>query len=367
MVRKLIACVLAVFLAVSFSACGYRELHQRVLIQAVGVDKSSQGYTVTVRAASSQEESGDELYTCQGASVLEALSGLSLTTGREPFYAHNALVVFGKTCGEAGIDDIMDLFIRYHDTRPGVQVYLAEENAAEILSVKQDNQLISTGELQRLSSSGEYNGKAVSVDFLDFVNSGERPGSSPVMPVLGIRQDRVEVLGTAYFQDYRRAGTLTLEETRGFLAIKGELASGELVVEGQDFGMVTLSISRGKTTTQLSFAANGSPSFRTTCTITADISTLSGGVEPDEEFYRQVEEAAVAQLSAEMSAALDKALMEDGCDIFGFGNRISQKYPKRWASLNWDAVMSRCEYQLQVDVTVLRMEQGGLSAGGTSQ
>ncbi len=363
---KRIASVLAVLLCVGLSGCGYRELHQRVLIQAVGVDKSPKGYTVTVRAASSQEEAGDELYTCQGASVLDALSSLSLTTGREPFYAHNALVVFGSTCGEAGIDGIMDFFIRYHDTRPGVPVYFAEGDAAEILSLKQDSGFFPTGELQGLSRSGERNGQAAAVDLLEFVNSGERPGSSPVMPVLGIRQDCAEVLGTAYFREYRWAGTLSLKETRGFLAMKGDLHSGELVVEGRDFGTVTLSIQRGKTTNQLSFAENRSPIFRITCGVTADISAMDGGVKPDEAFYRRVEEAAAAQLSAEMSAALDKALVEDGCDIFGFGNRISQKYPKRWASLDWDAVMSRCEYQLQADVTVLRMEQGGLSAGGMS-
>jgi spore germination protein KC len=364
-VRKITLCALAALLCLELSGCGYRELHQRVLIQAVGVDRSSQGYTVTVRAASSLEDSGDQLYTCQGDSVLEALSSLSLSTGREPFYAHNALVVFGRTCGETGIDDVMDLFIRYHDTRPGVQVYLAEGDASEVLSAKQDGAYLPTGELQTLASSGEYNGKAVSVDFLELVNSGERPGSSPVLPVLGVRGDRVEVLGTAYFQDYRWAGTLSLEETRGFLALKGDLHRGEVVVEDRNFGTVTLSIARGKTTNRLSFASNGSPAFQTQCKITADISTLSGGVEPDEEFYQSVEEAAAAQLQGEMASALTKALLKNGCDIFGFGNRISQQYPKRWASLDWDAAMSRCDYEIQVEVTVLRMEQGSLSAGGT--
>ena len=362
--RKIALLSLTLALCAALSGCGYRELDQRVLIQAVGVDRWEDGYQVTVRAANSQEEAGDLLYTCQGESVLEALSNLSLTTGREPFYAHNALVVFGRDCGESGIDDAMDLFVRYHDTRPGVAVYLAEEDAAGILSRKQGEAYVPVGELQSLSGSGEYNGKAVSVDLLEFVNSSQRPGSSPVMPMLGIREDRVEVLGTAYFRDYRLAGILSLEETRGFLAWKGDLDRGELVVEGQSFGTVTLSIAEGETSHQLTFGENGSPDFQTKCRITADISALSGGVEPDGSFYQAVEEAAASQLQREMASALKKALGKDGCDIFGFGNRISQQYPKRWKELDWDSAMSRCGYHLQVEVTVLRMEQGSLSAGG---
>ena len=79
---------------------------------------------MTVRAADPGEE-GEEVFTCQGASVLEALSNLSLSTGREPFYAHNYLVVFGRSCGEGGLDSAMDFFVRYYTTRPSVQVYLA--------------------------------------------------------------------------------------------------------------------------------------------------------------------------------------------------------------------------------------------------
>lgn len=361
-VRVAALLVLTATLCVLFSGCGYRELQERVLIQGVGVDKTRDGYQVTVRAAGTDEEAVDQLYTCRGASVLEALSSLSLTTGREPFYAHNYLVVFGRSCGEEGLDDSMDFFIRYYNTRPAVQVYLAENTAEEILSQETDNGLIPVRELQNLGKTGDYNGKAVSVDFLDFVNASRRPGSSPVLPVLGAGDGGVEVLGTAYFQDYKLAGFLTLEETRGYLAIKGDLKNGELVVTGENFGTVTLTISGGKTKQEVEFE-NNTPIFRTVYRVTADVSTLSGEQgELDESFYAALEEAVSSQLEGEMKAVLEQALEEDQCDIFGFGNLISQRFPQEWDSLekNWNTDMVRCQYDLQVEATVLRMEQGGL-------
>ena len=136
------------FLCLCFSGCGYRELQERILIQAIGVDQAREGYQVTVRAADPGEE-GDEVFTCQGMSVLEALSNLSLSTGREPFYAHNYLVVFGRSCGEAGLDSAMDFFVRYYTTRPSVQVYLAAGEAEEILDP--DENPPSMGTLRRLN------------------------------------------------------------------------------------------------------------------------------------------------------------------------------------------------------------------------
>lgn len=344
------------------SGCGYRELHQRILIQGIGVDKTSQGYRVTVRAASSEEETGEELYTCQGASVLEALSSLSLSTGREPFYSHNYLVVFGRSCGEEGLDKSMDFFIRYYNTRPAVQMYLAEDRAEEILSAKRDDQFVPIQELQNLGKSGKYNGKAVSVDFLEFVNGASRPGSSPVLPVLGIKQDRVELLGTAYFQKYQLAGFLTLDQTRGYLAMKGTLKSGELVVQGEDFGTVTLTVSKGSGKREVDFQGDV-PIFRTVYQVTADVSAISGETSSlGEEFYTAVERKVAQQLEKEMNQVLEEVLLEDQCDIFGFGNYLSQRYPKRWESLsqNWEEEMTRCQYEVKVEATVLRMEQGGL-------
>lgn len=354
----------AVLLCVMLSGCGYRELHQRILIQGIGVDRTATGYEVTVRAASSQEERGDELYTCEGASVLEALSSLSLSTGREPFYSHNYLVVFGRSCGEEGLDQSMDFFIRYYNTRPAVQMYLASNTAKEILSAETGNQFVPMDELQNLGQSGEYNGKAVAVDFLDFVNGARRPGSSPVLPVISVEDNGVQIVGTAYFQQYKLAGILSPEQTRGYLAAKGKLKSGELVVSGEDFGTVTLTIAKGSGNREVTFRGD-IPVFRTVYQVTADVSAISGEQgELDEDFYSQVEKEVSLLLQEEIQSALKQGLLEDECDIFGFGNLLYQRDSRAWESLenSWKTAMTQCQYEIQVDATVLRMEQGGLGS-----
>lgn len=348
------------FFCLFLSGCSQRELQERILIQAIGVDKSEEGYAVTVRAADPNEE-GEELFTCRGASVLEALDGLSLSTGREPFYAHNYLVVFGQTCGEAGLEDVLDFFIRYYTTRPTVQMYLAQGTAEEILVG--DGELPGIQELQRLSQAGDATGKAVSVDFLEFVNAAQREGSSPVLPVLTLEEGTPTLGGCSFFQNYKLQGTLSPEETRGYLAIQGRLNQGELVVSGEKFGTATLTVSQGNGKRTVAFGEDGYPIFRIQYQATLDISSLSGeNSQLDDGFYSAIEQAVEKKLERDMKAALEKSVIQDRCDIFGFGNELYQQYPKRWKQFaeDWPHILEQCHYEIQVHATVLRMEQGGL-------
>lgn len=349
-------------LCACLAGCGGRELHQRVLVQAVGVDRTASGYEVTVRAASTAQEAGEELYTCRGATVLEALSSLSLSTGREPLYSHNALVVFGRSCGEEGLDRALDFFVRYAAARPTVQLYLAQD-AARVLSAGDGEGLVPIDQLQSLGRTGPYNGQALSVDVLEFVNAARRPGSSPVLPLLREEDGRVELAGAAFFRDYRLAGTFSLEEARGYLAASGRLSGGELVVELPSRGVVTLSVSRAKTRVGAAFDGE-SPAFSLACRVEAEISSYAGGASLDEPFYAALEDAAARQLEGEISAALESALSA-GCDIFGLGNRLSQRFPRRWEQLapQWEQAMAQCAPAPQVEVQVQRVEQGGLAGG----
>lgn len=355
--KKALALVLGAALMLSMQGCGYRELYERLLIHGIGVDAVEDGFLVTVRSSVSPEDEGEECFTSTGKSVLEALTNLSLSTGREPFYSHNYLVVFGESCARQGLDSCLDFFIRYYNTRPAVQVYLAEGSAGEILSFEEDGKLLRMSELQELGKSGALNGKAVGAELLDFVNGVKREGSSPVLPVLRAGEDGVEVAATAYFTGYKQAGVLSLSQTRGYLAAKGQLKKGEAVVRG-DFGAATLSLSQCGGKIDARIGGEG-PVFTISVEAQADVSAVSGGrsrLEPGD--YAQIEREAAALLQGEVLSALKQSVQEDNCDIFGFGNLLYRKVPAYWrtASAGWHEGMAECRYEVRTSVQVLRLE-----------
>ena len=367
--KKGLVLALALSLCLLSCGCGYQELYERLLIHGIGVDRTENGFAVTVRSSISTEDEGEEYFKSEGASVLEALNDLSLSTGREPFYAHNYLVVFGRECAEEGLDQCMDFFVRYYNTRPAVQMYLAENTAEEVLSAQKDGKFLKMSEIQQLGDSSRYNGKTVGVEILDFVNGVKREGSSPILPVLGAAESGVEVKSTAYFDGYRLKGFLTLDETRGYLAVKDQIEKGEAVVSGDSFGSVTLSLSSGAAKVRVRMDEAGKPVFRIEVRVEADVSAISGGRSRLEEgLYGELEGQIAGEVKEAVSAAVTRTVLEDRCDIFGFGNLLFQKYPDYWrtAAAGWKEQMAECRYEVRVSAKVLRIEQETLALAGSA-
>lgn len=363
MKRRILCVLLCVALLTVLSGCGGRELYERLLIHGIGVDAEEDGtFTVTVRSSVSSEDEGEEYFKCQGSSVLEALNSLSLSTGRKPFYAHNYLTVFGRNCGKQGLDKCLDFFVRYHNTRPAVQLYLAEERAEDILSFQKDGKYLKMGELQQLGDSSRDTGRTVGVEILDFVNGVKRQGSAPMLPVLRAEEDGVKIVSTAYFDGYVLKDFLTLDQTRGYLAVKEKLENGEMVVAGEDgLQKVTLSLSGGSG--KISRRQEGElPQFLLTVQVTGDVSAVSGGktqLAPEE--YDELERLLAGELQGEIESALQKAVINDGCDIFGFGTLVYRQTPEYWRQVShrWSELLPECGYEIKVTAKVSRLEQDG--------
>lgn len=141
-------CVICVILGMLIPLCGCQEqiiLSHRLLIRGIGVDiKENGNYLVSVHAidVESQEENSPMLLTSEGESVLDALNSLTTKEGKRPLYSHNLIIVFGRSCAEAGLSEVLDFFIRNSEGRPNVMVFMADETAEGILSMKKGEKLI---------------------------------------------------------------------------------------------------------------------------------------------------------------------------------------------------------------------------------
>lgn len=356
--KQALAIILCLCLLLPLWGCGGQELYERLLIHGIGIDVKGDDFTVTVRSSSAPEDEGEECFVCQGKSVLEAMNSLTLSTGRKPFYSHNYLVVFGRECAEQGLDQCLDFFVRYYNTRPGVQLYLAEDRAEQVLSLQKGGKYQKMWELQQLGDVGRDSGRALGVELLDFINGVKREGSSPMLPVLRTTEESTEIVSTAYFDGCRLKGFLTPDETRGYLAAKGKLKSGEAVVSGSDLGTVTLSLSRGWGEIELGWE-DDLPQFCVRVGVQGDLSAVDRNRDRlEDNFYSRTEEELAGLLAGEVKSALQKTL-EDGCDVFGFGNLLYQRDPAFWRQNgeSWKEWMTRCAYTVEISAEVKRMEQ----------
>ena len=132
MKKALTSVLLSLILTLTASGCA-PELYERLLISAIGVDRTATGCRVTVLASETTEDGGRSTFSGEGDTVPEALSQIALESGRTPLYSHNAAILFGMQCAESGIAEQLDFFIRHYDSRPTAKVFLAEDTAESVL------------------------------------------------------------------------------------------------------------------------------------------------------------------------------------------------------------------------------------------
>ena len=358
--KRILALLGAALLLLTQTGCAGRELYQRLLVHAVGVDWENGAYTVTVRSASAPGEEHEECFTGEGPSVAQALGTLALTAGREPFYAHNYLLIFGASCGEERLSDALDFFVRFHNTQPTVQVALAQGvSAADLLRYRENGKLLPITRLQSLGEAQDSTGLALRVELLDFINTARRPGASPLLPLLSLPEEGPATRGAVYFRDGALQGSLTGEEVRALLAAKGRLRGGSLLLEDPDLGRITVAFT-GSSAQVEAAPAGDAAAFALTVQLQGDAVSLDGG---REHLEPQDYPLAEAVLSREMEAAI-RALWEatavaHGCDVLGLGAALSRRDPAAWQPLeaSWPETLPRCAFSVTVQSHISRLEK----------
>lgn len=320
MVKRLLCFLLTVQL-VLLAGCT-TELYDRMLIHAIGVDTIEGGVEVTVRISQTGKEDREESLTGRGESVYRALESIKLQTGKIPLYSHNYLVIFGRACCEAGLNDVLDFFIRHFESRPSVRVFMAETTAKEVLSVAKNNELISSDTIEGMVEENVSGGSAVKMRLIDLINGQSGPTGAAVLPMLAAREEVVELTDTAVLLNGTLQTTLRPAETGGFLAITGRLSGASYVLRDEKNAQVSLRI--GDMKAELHPAGSG---ISVRIFMEADVAAYDG-LPDDARRSTAALSAALAQtVEEQVQRVLLKALRENDCDIFGFSARLGRAVP----------------------------------------
>jgi len=317
--KKLSACLLVLLLLLN-SGCT-TELYDRMLIHAIGVDLLEDGVKVTVRISRPGQEEKEQVVSGDGASVYLALESIKLQTGKIPLYSHNYLVIFGRECCEHGLNQVLDFFVRHFESRPSVQLFMAETTAEEVLQVTQNDELISSGTIESMVEEKVSGGAAVRVRVLDFLNGRSSTGGTACLPVLAAREEVVELTETAVFLEDKLQTTLNAEETAGLLAITGQLQGASYALRDEKDAQVSLRISDIKANITLHDGVTVRLSLR------AEVAAFDGISDQEHRSSEALAAALAEAVQQQAQAVLQKALREYGCDIFGFSSRFGERVP----------------------------------------
>lgn len=345
------------------------QLDDKMIIHGVGIDRVENTFELTIQqfsvTGSNEKEEGAQVVKTKGNSLMDAFSDLSLQTGKTPMFSQNLVLAIGEETAYNGINDILDFFVRYYESRPTVKIIIVKGKAESVLSFKKDDKLIMAKDIMAITESERINSKVMSSNIFQFVGALKNSTLDPIASIVSVeRQNDEEILaanGTAVFKNDKLAGFIDTNSTRGALIINNRLNGGTEVIDVESVGKVSYSLEKSKSKVKFKLE-NGKPVYNIIIKINANIYEIERDIKtqlPDNAF-NLMEEALISRIKTITNQAIYKSIFEYNSDIFGFG-QIALKSDKeyfRTVENNWDQAMKEAKYNIDVSVKIDDTGQG---------
>jgi spore germination protein KC len=347
------------------------EINTLSIVAGVGIDpgEKQDEFDVTVQirkvAKASQGEPDPPflLLDAKGKNVLEALNEIRMVNNRELFLHQNQIIIINQDQAALGIRPLLDMFLRYHETRLEVWVVISEEPAKDILKVKLVQEPVTASALALMMKDESDLSPKLAVNMLNVTADLLNASTALVVPIVGIANevgaDKIIIAGSAIIVSDKMVGRFNPDETLGYAIGCSPIKSGMLEVT-TDNGSAVLYISDSKATMKTSWAGDhikADISIDATLSV-AEITGFDG--ESLNDVFDKLESAAVNHMVELVSGAFEKSRSLDA-DIFDIGSAYQRTNPKAWNSIkaDWSNLYPKTVMNVSVKGTLL--ETGKIS------
>ena len=346
------------------------EINTLSIVSGVGIDAAENDefdVTVQIRKVTKPEAGEPEqpflLLDATGQNVLEALEQIRLKNNRDLFLHQNQVIVIGKEQAERGIRSLMDMFLRYHETRLEVWVVISDCPARDLLQVKLVQEPVTATAISLMMQSQSKTSQKLSVNMLNVTSDLLDASSALVMPMIGVTDDfgakKIVINGSAVIVSDKMAGTLSEDETLGYAIGSSPIKSGLLEVT-TDSGSAVLYISDSSSKMKITLVnghVQADISINASLSI-AEITGFDGQSLPD--VFGILEKEAVKHMVDLVSSAFEKSCVLNA-DIFGIGTAMERSNPKAWETIKNDWKYLYPQTVMNITVNGNLLESGKIS------
>lgn len=357
--------MLIILITLPLSGCSETsQLHQKLIIQGIGVDQNEEGnYDVTIQAYDYQNSTSEgeipfKTLELSGSSIMQAFSNIYKQTGLEPLYSQNMLIILGEDLCESGVSKAMDFFIRHYEVRPDAKICVAKGEARDIIECKKDGKNISIKDLSELV----YDKNDV-IHFVGMIKDGISSPSVTAIAVKGEKEDddkEIVAEGIAYFKNDVLIGFSNSSQTVGIELINGDCVGKTYVIDVGN-GIKAACTVRGISKEVKAETLNEGLKFDVKLKLDAGIYELSGkntnlgeGISKGE-----LENKLSLYVNDVCKKTIEEVVVKNSIDIFRFGKLLMNTNPNYFRSLeDWSSELSKASYSVnsQSDISVTGTE-----------
>ena len=380
---KWVKAMAALLAAVLLSGCRWipiTDLSDRAIVQGVGVDWADGEYVVTMQVFSPEGSGGQtivdpanenaKIITCRGATVAQAVAESARDQAKEFYLGHNRIVILGGGTWERPLEETLSYFGNSPDARLDVTLLTTPGKASDILDVGISQTILPAMSIENTVRNAQRSGLSAEVLLVDAVQALTREYRGAVIPVIQPvekenSEDRdmkaVELTGIALFSRSRQEGVLEGAAARGFLFLRDEIESVVYPVETRDYQRAAVELYRSRTRIVPELSGDR---LRFRVEVRAEEMLVEKALREGGSFsirsLEGLEREVEGRIQADCREAWQKSGVEARSDVFSLGDRVRNRRPDLWRSLEggWRQRLDGIElvYDVHVDVNRTGMQ-----------
>lgn len=361
-----------------------REISELAIATAIGIDKTDDGYLVTVQLINPGEVASEKAtnrtavttYRTTGETVFEALRRITLETPRKVYLSHLRLLVYGEEFAREGIGKALDIFSRDHELRTDYFILIAKDMKAEkLLNVLTPVEQIPANKMyESLEMSAKSWASTYHVQLDELINSLVSEGREPVLTGVIVKGDpnvgmdiknlekvdppaTVQIRYIAGFKEDKLVGWLNEYESIGYNYIMNHVSSTILSANCPTGGKLAVELIRTKAKVK-GKVENGEAKIDVEVWTEGNIGDVGCKIDlsKNQSIYN-LETKIEEKIEEQMESALKAAQERFKSDIFGFGEVIHRTDPKAWKKLkdDWNKEFEDLEVNFKVTARIRRL------------
>lgn len=372
-----IICILAFILPIlSLSGCwDSHELDTLAFVTGVGIDAGQQFGKIDMiaqigivsQSATAKDKTSNEntfqLLEVNSNNISDAIEVMNRKSSRKLFFPHNAVIIFGKSQAQLGVRQYLDYFMRDEEARMEVKIFVADDTAKAILSVKPEQEKITTMALMRIMENEMHKSQILAVSLLDFTSRLIDNTTSPIAPVISTVDEngstKLLLTGMGVFKDDKFTGILDKPLVTGYLWASGG-ANGTVLDVSTDTGTAAFRVTNASSKTDLTLQDGN---VKVSLTITGQLSAdeMQGFTDMKlSDVFPQLKQAAAEEIEKLVMECFQRT-QQLNTDIYGYGTAVHRKYPDQWKTMEaeWDRIYPTVT--LETDVKIALTDMGKIS------
>ncbi|MBR6690170.1 MAG: Ger(x)C family spore germination protein [Bacilli bacterium] len=371
--------ILSLILLLTLTGCwNYNELNEFSIVSGVSIDKSGDEYEMSVLISNSPKSNSSEsnssesqvvVYSGKGESIFSALKQIGLISPSELYFGSFSILVISEEVAKDGINNAIDFFVRYPNTRKNFYVVLSKNSKAKdtlkimtplssFPSQQITDNVKTTTELQGIIASTNFN------DLLSTILSNGTELSINCIEIIGDVKEgsSKENIESSEPKTYTKLGNLGIfkgdklidwanrDESLGINIINGATKEMFLDIEYKE-GYVVIDSTSFSSNVSIELK-NDQPVVNIELSGEARIIEVKGDIDlENSKVIEEIQKKSNKKIKKRVEQAIELAI-KNKTDVFGFGQMFYQKYPKYFKSVKdkWNDNLDEIEIKIKSDL-----------------